>query len=117
MKIKLIHIFRTLAEASCYFVIIRSILFIPRIIFFDFFNQLNYHYSDESSWYFIWFLLPLLTSLIIISKFKIPFFQQAGSLLFPLIIIGTIYIGKNNKDYWGYAYKRPSIFHEVKKTN
>jgi len=55
-----------------------------------------------------------LTSVLISIKFQHKFFKQIGILLLPILLIGTLILGYLNNDYWGYCYKRPTVFNEIK---
>lgn len=101
-------------EASCYYILIRVIIFIFRLIFIDLFEQFNYHHSNEWIWYLIWWIGPIAFSIFLAKQFRFKFFLKTGYLLLPVIMIATICLGIWNKKSWGYFFKRPAIFSEVK---
>lgn len=75
---------------------------------------MNFHYSNSGIWYCIWFVVPILASVSIATKLQAKFTRQVGIILLPLLIIGTIVGGYLNYEYWGYPFRRPTVFSEIK---
>src|SRR5690349_4127171 len=84
-------------------------------------NQLyyliTYHYSDYLIWYLLFFILPLLTGIAVcfwmrnmrVSKgLRIVFYSVA-----VVQIVFTIGACTKNYNYWGYFFRRPTVFGEV----
>lgn len=102
-----------LLNASIYYVLFRFLIWLVLIFNRNLAETINYHYSDSLFWYFIWFISPILTSILISIKFQIKFQKQIGKILLPILLIGTLIIGYLNNDYWGYWFKRPTVFNEL----
>ncbi|MCF6297461.1 MAG: hypothetical protein L3J08_05695 [Flavobacteriaceae bacterium] len=103
-----------LLNASIYYVVFRFLIWFVFILNRNLAETVNYHYSNSLFWYFIWFVFPILTAILIPVKFQIQFLKQVGSILLPILLVGTLLIGSLNNDYWGYWYKRPTVFNELK---
>ena len=106
--------YKILSETACYFVLIRILIFGISIIFMTWFDKIDYHYDTDWYWYMLWWGMPFVIALFFSMKNKKSFFQKIGFLFFPILIVGTMYMGYENKQYWGYYFKRPTIFSELK---
>lgn len=106
-----------LLNASIYYVSFRFLIWLIFIINRNLAETINYHYSDSLFWYFIWFIFPILTSILISIKFQLKFLKQIGIILLPILLVGTLIIGYLNSDYWGYWFKRPTVFNELKEAS
>jgi hypothetical protein len=112
-----LKLLRTLSIASIFYAFFRFLLW---LIFYknrSLAETINYHYSESLLWYFIWFVFPIISSFLISIKLKIDTFKKVGFILFPALLVMTIIGGYLNKDYWGYYFKRPSVFKEIKEAN
>ena len=108
---------RILFNSSFYFVIFRFLVWLTFLFNRSLSELINYHYSDDFVWYLIWFVIPVLASVLIAIRLKVNFFQKIGTVLLPLLIIGTIIGGYLNNEYWGYPLKRPTVFKELKEAS
>lgn len=83
------------------------------------YSNLAYHYSDNLTWYMLFFGLPFVTGLAfyfghkgknlsedILTRYRVIFLAQ---MVFAVISIDR------NYTYWGYVFKRPVVFKEVSK--
>lgn len=102
-------------RASIFFVLFRFLIAILLIVNKDLSDQLNYNYSTSFYWYSLMFALPLFASLLLSLKLKSKYLKQIGIFLLPFLISATIFLGYLNKNEWGYWFKRPSVFQELKK--
>lgn len=85
----------------------------------DLFAMIQFHHSNGITWWLIYFITPIVFSLLLgLFIYK----KLEGKKLFSvfaiinliLLIIVNVSIGITSRSYWGYSYKRPSIFKEVK---
>ena len=104
-------------RASIFYVLIRFVLWLLQIENRAISDLINYHHSIDLFWKTIWYFIPIVVSILLGIGFKTKFLSQLGYFLLPILIIGTIIIGKKNKDYWGYYFKRPSLFAEIRKSD
>lgn len=82
----------------------------------------NYHPTDYLLWYILYFGIPFflsfLTTYLFFNYFtKKKVFVILSYLYFIWIISLNAYLALENKDYWGYYFKRPVIFTELKNAN
>jgi len=103
----------TLLRATFFFVLFRFIIWGVQFENRQLADTINYHHSSD----LFWIILPIITSLLIVSRNKSLFLKQLGYVLLPCLIIGTIVGVLKNKDYWGYYFKRPTVFNEIKEAN
>jgi len=108
---------RILFNASVYYVIFRFLVWLTLSFNRSLSGSINYHYSDSLIWYLLWFALPILASVLIATKLQFRFFQKIGFALLPLLIVGTIIGGYLNNEYWGYPFRRPTVFNELKEAS
>jgi len=106
-----------LFNASFYYVCFRFLIWLVFIINRNLAETINYHYSDSLFWYFNWFIFPILTAILISIKFQVKLIKQIGIILLPALIIGTLITGYLNNNYWGYWFKRPTVFNELKEAS
>lgn len=105
----------TIKIASIYFVLIRFLIWILQANFDSIANQINFHYSNSVNWYLIWWGIPIVFSIFISIKFPNRLFQISGTLFLPVLFIGNIWGGIENKSEFGFFFRRPAIFKECKK--
>lgn len=110
--------FEILSISSILFVLIRVILF---VIYRSNANTLMFIYYDVSNdvfWYSLFYFIPIILSILLalLIKRKQTFIKVGQIFIFLLLAI-TISGSIANKKYWGYYFKRPSIFNEVKNAN
>ena len=108
---------KILFNASVYYVIFRFLVWLTLLFNRSLSESINYHYSDSLIWYFLWFALPILASVLIAVKLQSRFFQKTGIALLPLLIVGTIIGAYFNNEYWGYPFRRPTVFKELKEAS
>ncbi len=106
-----------LFNASIYYVIFRLIVWLIFILNWNLGETVNYHYSDSLIWYFLWFIFPITTSILISIKLQANYLRRIGVILLPALIIGTVISGYLNNNYWGYWFKRPTVFKELKEAS
>lgn len=80
-------------------------------------EAINYHHSESLFWYFLWFVIPIISSVLIAIRLRNQILEKIGLILFPSLVIGTIIISHFNNAYWGYYFKRPAVFKEIKEAN
>lgn len=101
------------------FVIGNGLLFILIIIDRTFYDSIIYHYSDCLVWYVLFYLLPILIGILVYCLLKdktVPKRIRIVIWFIAIIEISSLFTGLIlNKNYWGYAQKRPSVFKEIKK--
>lgn len=103
------------------FAIGNGLLFILIIIDRTLYTSIIYHYSDSLTWYVLFYAFPILIGLFVIQLFKnktIPKRIRIVFWLVAIIEISALFTGLIlNKNYWGYAQKRPTVFNEIKKAD
>jgi hypothetical protein len=77
-------------------------------------ESITYHYSDSLIWYLAWFIFPIAVSLLLAFKLESKLTRQIGTFLLPILILGTAIGGYLNHEYWGYVFRRPTVFTELK---
>lgn len=81
------------------------------------YDTISLHYSDSLTWYFIFFLVPLLAGLTFYFWLKNKYISKGLKKLFLVLFIVqltfTLIASIMNYNYWGYAFKRPSVFKEI----
>ena len=103
-----------LFRASLFYVILRILIWLAMYNNVDIASSINYDHADSYFWYLLWFGIPILTSILIAWKLHIKFLNKLGLVFFPLLLIGTLVGGYINFEYWGYFFKRPAVFSELK---
>jgi len=102
------------------FTFAHGLLFFLIIFNRQLYEQILYHYSESLTWYFIFFIFPFLAGLsfyfflknISISNLT----KRIFTIIFSLQILFTGISTILNYNYWGYAFKRPTIFNEISNT-
>ncbi len=95
----------------------------PILIIIDrtLYASIIYHYSDCLTWYVLFYLFPISIGLIVFFLLKnktIPRRIRMVIWFIAIIEISSLLTGLIfNKNYWGYAQKRPTVFKEVKKAD
>ncbi len=109
-------IIQTLLKASIIYSIIRIII---QFVFQhdDLYYFLYYYISNDFSWIFSTLILPLVIAISIGQNIKSILLTNLGKLFLPILLVLTIVGCGLNKYYWGYYFKRPSLFAEVKDAN
>jgi len=81
------------------------------------YDNISLHYSDSLTWYFIFFLVPLLAGLTFYLGLKNKYVSKGLRILFWAFLIlqlaFTLTASIMNYNYWGYAFKRPPVFNEI----
>ncbi|RZK50063.1 MAG: hypothetical protein EOO87_19475 [Pedobacter sp.] len=81
------------------------------------YNNIIFHHSESLTWYFIFFLMPLLAGIAFYFWLKNKSISKAYKIIFGSILIlqigFTITAAVMNSNYWGYAFKRPTVFDEI----
>jgi hypothetical protein len=85
------------------------------------YNNISLHYSDSLTWYYIFFLVPLLAGLTFYFWLKNNYISKGLKKLFGSLLIlqltFTLTASILNFNYWGYAFKRPAVFSEILKAD
>ena len=81
------------------------------------YDKISLHYSDSLTWYFIFYLVPLLAGLTFYVWLQNKYVSKNlrilfGELLF-LQLAFTLTASIVNYNYWGYPFKRPAVFREI----
>lgn len=108
-----VKIVRVLISASVIYVFCRVLLWGGLLFDRGTSDMVNYHYASTAIWYCLWFVLPIVLSLIIGYNLHSLFICKAGTVLLPLVIVITIVGGNINHHYWGYSFRHPAVFSEV----
>jgi hypothetical protein len=111
MKLKIAP---TILTASFYYALIRFVLWVLQLFFEGSAENLNFHYSNTFNWYIVWFVAPIVFAIFISKRTPNRFTQHTGMILLPLLVVGTIWGGSENKKRFGYFFKRPAIFSECR---
>ncbi len=102
---------------SAGFTVGHGLLFLMIIANRNLYNTLIYHYSDNITWYVLMFGFPLVVGLAFYYWAKKKIISKSIKILFGIVFIlqlsFTIISGSKNLDYWGYAFKRPTVFKEI----
>ena len=109
---------KILSVAAIVFTFCHASILLLAFFNYSLFQQILYHYSDELIWYLIFFILPVTLGLsvgfVMMRKRIWPGIIILGCLvLIAQVTIHIIEVSKS-KEYWGYYFKRPTIFKEVK---
>jgi hypothetical protein len=95
-----------------------GILGILLIIDREFYGRIIYHYSDNFTWITLFLLIPLAIGFLIYYKTKNKQIVKSTEaalrvsiVQYAFILIFSVFSYFN----WGYAFKRPTVFKEVKK--
>ena len=107
-------VFKILINASVYYVLVRILFSVFGVFIF---GRLSMDYSGNLLFYFVWIGVPIIISILISIKLHKKYVEYTGILLLPVLLVSTLLMGKYNNDYWGYWYKRPAVFSEVKKAS
>lgn len=85
------------------------------------YDTITLHYSDNLTWHFIFFLVPLLAGLTFYFWLKNKYISKDLKILFgSLLLLQLAFTGIAsimNFNYWGYAFKRPPVFSEILKAD
>ncbi len=99
------------------FTVGHGLLFIMIVANKNLYNTISYHYSDNITWYVLMIGLPLITGIAFYIWIKRKIIAKGIKILlgciFILQISFTIISTTKNIDYWGYAFKRPTVFKEI----
>jgi len=81
------------------------------------YHNISLHYSDSLTWYFLFFLVPLLAGLTFFLWVRNKYISKGLKFLFGASLIlqlsFTLTASIKNYNYWGYALKRPAVFNEI----
>lgn len=106
---------------SAGFTVGHGLLFLMIITNRNLYSTLSYHYSDNITWYVLMFGLPLVVGLAFYYWAKKKTISKSIKILFGFVFIlqlsFTIISATKNLDYWGYAFKRPTVFKEITHAN
>lgn len=108
--------YQLLALSSIFYVLIRFslLLLIPK----NTYSFLYYNITDSLFWITISYIFPFLVSLLIAILLKNQKSLISFSrIYFPILIIISLTGSFWNYHYWGYFFKGPAIFSEVKNAN
>jgi len=99
------------------FTVGHGLLFLMIVANRNLYSTLSYHYSDNITWYVLMFGLPLIVGIAFYYWIKGKTISKSIKILFGVVFIlqlsFTIISTTKNLDYWGYAFKRPTVFKEV----
>lgn len=99
------------------FTVGHGLLFLMIVANRNLYNTLSYHYSDNITWYVLMFGLPFVVGLAFYYWAKKKTISKSIKILFGIVFIFqlsfTFISGSKNLDYWGYAFKRPTVFKEI----
>jgi len=88
----------------------------------DIFTEIQYHHSNNWTWYLIYFIGPTIIALLagLLIYQKTSSLKNNGKLLtiwgiinLSVVLTANIVIVVLSKSYWGFVFKRPAIFSEV----
>jgi hypothetical protein len=103
------------------FTVGNGLLFLVIVANRDLYRTLIYHYSDNIIWYVMMFGLPLILGIAFYLGIKRGRNAKGIKILFGIIfifqLVFTIISAIKNIDYWGYAFKRPTVFKEIESAN
>ena len=103
------------------FTVGHGLLFLMIVANRNLYSTLSYHYSDNITWYVLMFVLPLILGVSFYFWIRRKIIAKGIKILFGFIFIlqlaFTIISATKNLDYWGYAFKRPTIFKEITNAN
>ena len=81
------------------------------------YSTISFHYSDNITWYVFIFGLPIIAGLAFYFWIKNRNVLKGVKILFGAVFIiqisFTIISTTKNSNYWGYAFKRPTVFNEL----
>ena len=99
------------------FTVGHGLLFLMILANRNLYSTLSYHYSDNITWYVLMFGLPLIAGIAFYFWIKKKNISKGIKILFGIIFIlqlaFTITSATKNLEYWGYVFKRPTIFKEL----
>lgn len=83
----------------------------------ELYEIISLHHSNNLTWYFIFLLVPVLTGLIFYFRIKDKYLPKELIIVFRIVLIlqisFTLTASVLNYNYWGYVFKRPTVFHEI----
>jgi len=111
-------IFRIISIASIFYTFIKFIFWVILKLDSNATSFLYYNVNNDLFWYLLYYFIPILLAVFLAIRFKDNSnLYEIGKffvfVLFVLTILGSIV----NKNYWGYYFKRPSTFSELKNAN
>ena len=103
---------------SIFYVIIRLLLRLLSFRNLETENFLYYNASDGFTWYLIYLIFPIFGGIIISILLKNKnTLENFGKYFFITLLLSTIIGTILNNNYWGYLFKRPTVFSELKNAN
>src|SRR5690606_14718080 len=103
------------------FTVGHGLLFLMIVANRNLYSTLSYHYSDSITWYVLMFGLPSFIGITFYFGIKKKIIAKGIKILFGFIFIlqlaFTIISATKNLEYWGYAFKRPTVFKEIASAN
>ncbi|KOY85469.1 hypothetical protein AD998_04255 [bacterium 336/3] len=108
--------YQVIAISSIFYVLIRFFTLI--FAWSKTFEFIYYNATNDSFWFFISYLLPILIgTLSALLLRESLFFINFGKVFFPCLVVTSLVCGILNFNSWGYFSKRPSVFSELKEAN
>jgi hypothetical protein len=99
------------------FTIMHGLLAILILLNPQLYRHISLHYSDSLTWYFIFFFVPVLAGVCLYLGFRNKDIPQRLKIFLGICMIlqigFTISASLLNLRYWGYAFKRPTVFNEI----
>lgn len=103
------------------YTIVHGLLFLVILTNHNLYNQILYHYSENVFWYLIYFIFPCTIGIMTYLLFRNYQIKKWQRILFTVILIAqlisTFGASVLNYHYWGYAFRRPVVFHEISKAS
>lgn len=106
-------IVRVLISASVVYVLYRIALWSVLLFERDVSTVLDYHPTYGNMWYYLWFFVPIVLSLVLGKYLRSPLLRKIGVILLPLVVGITLVGGILNNEQWGYVFRRPAVFSEI----
>lgn len=109
------------AVSSWFFVLLQVLVFAIGVAFPYAMEQIKYHPGKVHFWYGVFWWGPLAGGLLLARSLrsrwsKHPIWIAYSQVLLCLLLLLQLFAGLISSGIWGYAFRRPSIFPEVKAT-